>query len=247
MENNYNYLNREVNRYMTTKTKTLTLAMTSVVTLGAVTALLFGSNNNIFSLRGEGEYSPRTVTADRNNRMTLLCYKVPSVADREVIYLLSAFQLSQKDSYTLVRTSQNQRSVEENNNNCVLALWGGQETYFTVNPTFIDGVKTFYRYDTSTGAIKEKLEKVSKFDHLKSFDIVLDTSESNRASAGFTCDENYGTISDPVVGTGTTTFTWTANTESGFVDSSTQITVTANSVASGKVCWVKQLVFYYDC
>lgn len=230
---------------MTAKTKTLTLLMTSVVTLGAVTALLFGNNNNIFSLRGEGEYSSRTATANQNNRMTKLCYVESS--SQESFFLGAAFPLSQKDSYTMVRTSHNQRDVEKNNNDCVFALWGGTLTYFTVNPSIITNDRVFYRYDTSTGTRTERLGVLSKFDHLKSFDIVLDTKSSDHVATGFTCDEDYGTISDPVVGEGTTTFTWTANTESGYVDRKAEITITGNSIASNQAYWVKQLVFYYDC
>lgn len=233
---------------MKAKSKKIVLLTTTLVTLGTVSTLLFAgvARNGNSLIAANDEPISRTVRAYQDNRFTIAYYK--DGAARPAIYNNSFFQLNGGD-YAYVETSASQKSVETNNNDCAFALWTNTDTWFIVNPW---QSTDFYRDDGCTQEIK-----IHKFDHLTRIDIILDNSESNRATSKFDCvrdvapyDEDLGVIGDPIYDeeNQSVTYTWTPNNAEGYITGDDSVLFRyQGSQEVGKVFWVRELVFYYVC
>ena len=219
------------------------LLITTAISLAAVTSVVAVSansnNNGPFSGVIGDQKLHRTVTADKNNRITTAYFKNKETdqggfaLDSEVLFKLEG------NNYALIEASQLQEGLEPNNNDCVLALWTNAGGYFTINYDSYSN-KPIYRNNSYT----RKLD-VYKIDHITQIDIVLDNkkTETNRATSKFT--SSVGTVTDEGVvdeENECVTYTWTGDVTDGGV-----LTFYASESGTSKVYWVRSLTFHYEC
>ena len=231
---------------MKTKSKKLTLIATSVLTLGALSIVFLtnkANENTALLASYRGTPSERTARAYQDNRVIRVFYTEgddhvwPSPA-------CSFFKLSDELAYAMIDTSQQQYSVQDHDDRAAFTLWAHQDSWFKINSTYSDD-KSFY--------LDNKLENpidVVKFRHLTKIDIVLDndSEETNRSTGGFTV--SHGNITEEPVEdleNECVTYTWTAPADPGYIGSGTQLVFATKDTTEGKVYWVRELVFYYDC
>lgn len=219
------------------------LLITTAISLAAVTSVVAVSansnNNGSFSGVIGDQKLHRTVTANENNRITTAYFKNNETdkagfpLDAQVLFKLEG------NNYALIETSQEQKNLEPNNNDCVLALWTNAGGYFTINYDSYSN-KPIYRNNSYT----RKLD-VYKIDHITQIDIVLDNKkiETNRATSKFT--SSVGTVTDEGVvdeENECVTYTWTGDVTDGG-----ELTFYASESGTGKVYWVRSLTFHYEC
>ena len=208
-------------------------AVTSVVAVGAT------ANGNALNVIANepSRSSSRTLTINSEKRWVNL------FANGGSEWSTVAYQMSNKSSYGLIKTTQTQELVYTNKDNCIFSLWdNGQDFGFQINPTVWDSV------GIAIQGIGQRLDVV-KYNHLTQIDFTLDKGNATGSDRTYDISSDIGNfefVSEPAE-QNTKIYRWTPNNAEGYI-SNQVINFSLNYKNNdNRGIWVLDMTFHYDC